>query len=209
VIENATSREPDDSEFPSLPWPDHAIHVFQGGSLWGIRGVDTLEGWNLYAEGYRQAAERLYADRGNTVNTYLLFPMAFLYRHHVELRIKHMLFVSCEVPGPPLPINWKLDHSLKSIWAELRPRLVSAWYGIPVREVDNVERLIQELHEKDPGSFVFRYPTSRSGNNHLSDPSLDLNSLDMNNYLTTMRQLSEILDILSDCMHEVVRQRDA
>ena len=173
--------------------------------MWGLP-ADTFEGWDLYAEGYRLAAETLFADRANAVSTYLLFPMAFLYRHHVELRIKHMLFVSSEDPGPPLPSDWRPNHNLKEIWAMLRPRLVSAWYGIPEAELDNVQRLIEELHEKDPGSFVFLYPAGRSGNSHLGDRTLDLNSLDMTNYFATMRQIAGILDILSDCMHEVVRQ---
>jgi hypothetical protein len=203
----ASKESDDDAEFPTLPWPDHALRVFQSCGLWGIP-ADTLEGWNLYAEGYKRAAETLFSDRANTVSTYLLFPMAFLYRHYVELRIKHMLFVSSEVPGPPLPNNWKPDHDLKRTWDLLRPRLEAAWHGISVSELDNVQRLLEELNEKDPGSFVFRYPTGRSqNNNHLTDPDLALNSLDMNNYFTTMRRIAEILDILSDCMHEVIRQR--
>jgi hypothetical protein len=208
TIDDSVFTESEDSESSSFPWPDRAISVFRGGSQWGIT-VDTLEGWSLYAEGYRQAAEKLFSDRGSTVSVYLLFPMVFLYRHHIELRIKHMLVVVRQMPGPELPSNWDPNHSLKDAWSLLRPRLVAAWDGLPVIELDNVERLIDELHGKDPGSFVFRYPTDRPGKqSYLRDPNLDLNSLDIYNYFATMRQLVEILEILSACMHEVVRQRN-
>ena len=200
----------DDQDDSLLPWPDHSIRVFQDGSLWGIHGLDMLEAWELYAEGYRRAAEALSEDRANSCSTYLLFPMAFLYRHYVELRLKHMLFVSLEYPGlPPPPNGWRLNHNLKETWNLVLPRLLAASGGLPKVELDNVTRLIEELHDKDPGAFVFRYPTSRSGDEWLSDPALDINSLDVNNYFKSMRQLSESLDIMSGCMHEVVRQRNA
>jgi hypothetical protein len=219
ATEAAASAAPpttsDDSDDNPWPWPDHSIKLFEGGSLWGIHGLDTLEAWELYAEGYKRAAELLFADRENWHNTYLLFPMLFLYRHYVELRIKHMLCVSIHYPGiPALPKGWKLNHKLQDVWELLRPRLLAASPDIPEKELDNVGSLIGELHKKDPGSFVFRYPTnrldptSRSEGNFLSDSDLDLNSLNIINYFDSMRQLSEILDTLGGCMHEVVRQQE-
>jgi hypothetical protein len=200
----------DDSEDNLWPWPDHSAKIFQGGSLWGIHGLDMLEAWELYAEGYKRAAEQLWKDPESYCNTYLLFPMAFLYRHYVELRIKHMLFVSLEYPDlPPMPTHWKLNHDLKSTWDLLQARLLAMPIELPEKELRNVGRLISELHKKDPGSFVFRYPTTRTGDNHLSDPNLDLNSVDISGYFESMRQLSEFLDVLGGCLHEVIRQRDA
>ena len=203
-------KAPDDSEENLWPWPRHSTRIFQGGSQWGIHGLDTLEAWELYAEGYKQAAEKLWEDRGNHCSTYLLFPLVFLYRHYVELRIKHMLFVSLEYHElPPLPKGWKLNHDIKETWDLLQARLLAISTELPEGELDNVGRLIRELHEKDPGASIFRYPTSLAGDNHLCDPNVALNSIDMCGYFDSMHQLSEFLDLLGTCMHEVIRQRGA
>jgi hypothetical protein len=51
-----------------------------------------------YADSYRQAAESLYQARwsaGGTDNL-LLFPLAFLWRHHIELTLKG---ITLQIPG--------------------------------------------------------------------------------------------------------------
>ncbi|MBA4150835.1 MAG: hypothetical protein H0X66_22210 [Verrucomicrobia bacterium] len=186
--------------------PQSSAKVFQGTpGTWGYGlASETRVVWRLYAEGYRRAAEKLFAVWSADLRdgSYLLFPMAYLYRHHVELRIKELLFACADYLQ--LPSDWRLNHDLVQFWALLRPLLVQASPDMPAQELDNVERIIIELSSKDPKSFLFRYPADLAGSFHFSD----LDALDLENYCGTLRQLSRFLDCVSDCLQTELQVRD-
>ena len=54
------------------------------------------DGWWLYADGYRLAADRLIADAEGLTRyqrNSVLYPILFLYRQHLELMLKYIILV--------------------------------------------------------------------------------------------------------------------
>jgi hypothetical protein len=74
----------------SIPWPDNTTAVFRPtGTMTHLAWIPrTVDQWDCYAEGYREAAERLYESWCRDQHHYLAFPMVFLYRQYTELRLK-------------------------------------------------------------------------------------------------------------------------
>jgi hypothetical protein len=72
--------------------------------------------WDLYARGYLEAADHLAnrvleSERG--LGTWV-YPIVFLYRHYLELRLKELI-----IQGSVLieaPANLKLNHRLDELW---------------------------------------------------------------------------------------------
>ena len=106
--------------------------------------------------GYRDAAQALIdliIERPQEANRTLLHPILFLYRHSVELRLKHM--IAEYGLGSP-----NLDHKLKGLWNTFK--VIAKQHAIK-EELDKAGRLIDELHTVDENSQAFRYATDREG----------------------------------------------
>jgi hypothetical protein len=173
-----------------IPWPDDCTHVFRAGE--GSRNLAWIpqspEQWNLYAVGYREAGERLYQSWCTTGHDFLIYPIVFLFRHYTELRLKELLQAAFDLLD--LPAEWKRIHRLDDLWDHLRPFLSRIEPEGSERDLDNAERLLRELAERDPISVEFRYPEDIKGKRHLAD----LACIDVVNFFNAMSQLSSLLD---------------
>jgi len=127
------------------------------------------------AFGYRRAAcilaERAF-ERGDEV--FLLYPVVFLYRHHVELMLKSIIYafdhpsVRLNTREPALNeadrqnlSKGKKAHSLQWLWGRLLPAVKALGNDIHHSEtVEGISFYIQQLNEIDPGSVSFRYTTA-------------------------------------------------
>ena len=172
------------------PWPDDATTVFRAGDpsrdlAWIPQ---TAAQWHTYADGYKEAAERLYESWRQLSDDSLVFPLVFLYRHYTELRVKELLQSVHHLLD--LPKDWKCSHHIDDLWKTLKPLLQRAAPHEPERDFTNAERLILELARRDPISQEFRYPEDRDGKRHLAE----LQCLDVGNFFTAMGQLSAFLD---------------
>ena len=83
--------------------------------------------WDSYATGYKEAAdaimERIIADPA-WIDTYL-YPVMFLYRHYLELRMKEIIGkCSGEVV---------YSHSLETLLQKLLPHIKKRWRGAEAR----------------------------------------------------------------------------
>jgi hypothetical protein len=174
----------------SIPWPDDTTSVFRAtGAMTHLAWIPrTVDQWECYAEGYREAAERLYQSWCTDQHHDLAFPMVFLYRHYTELRLKELLQSGAELLD--LPKDWKCSHRIDNLWQRLKPLLQQVWPEGSERDLLNAERLLLELAARDPISMEFRYPEDRDGKRHLAD----LEHLDIANFFSAMRQLSAFLD---------------
>jgi hypothetical protein len=177
-------------DLSKLPWPDDSTHVFQPGEPGpGLAWMPQYPcQWHRYAEGYREAAERLYASWCALSHDCLVFPLVFLYRHYVELRVKELLLSA--VGFLDLPENWKQNHDIAALWHVLKPLLRQVFPDEPERDLLNSERLMLELATRDPSSFEFRYPESKDGQRYLED----LERLDVVNFIDALRKLSAFLE---------------
>lgn len=129
-----------------------------------------------YAEGYRRAG-RILADylRQNTFEAdFLIFPLVFLYRHHVELQLKRLIPIASSLAGQvPTPNDRDQmgKHQLDRLWEILEPllrELATKGFFITADDIEALDSYIRQIHSIDKGSFSFRYLASKTG-----QPSID------------------------------------
>lgn len=136
------------------------------------RGSDPLrdvyvhnqgDGWWLYADGYRLAADRLIADAESLTRgqrNSVLYPILFLYRQHLELMLKYIILVGQRLRNkatqPPH------HHRLRDLWSEGKRVLRERSISISSENLARAEHTIGELIRLDPSSDLFRYPLDKT-----------------------------------------------
>src|SRR5207245_1195494 len=89
-----SAENTDNTEKP-MPWPRAGDVLFHSGDDWWHNACLNYGGnsWELYASGYKDAAdilsERVFETRRHA--DFLIYPITFLYRHYLELRLKEMI----------------------------------------------------------------------------------------------------------------------
>jgi len=90
------------------------------------------------------------------------FPIAFLYRHYLELSLKALIMdAGCLLDRPQDPGH---SHALLDLWRKLRPLLEEISPGESPGFLDRSEQLISEFETLDLGSYSFRYPVDKKRN---------------------------------------------
>ncbi len=179
-----------------VPWLDLIAKIkfpsdFTGQRLF-IRGDDSHNSamlgwthfpWDIYAAGYKDAADALVtalAKRKAPLDS-VVYPLVFLYRQGLELQLKLILPLARRLAGKEAVADHK--HGLMPLWSELRRHLEQLDPREDDKELPAIEDFIRQLDTVDPGSFAFRYPTTKKG--EVSLPELRH---------VNVRQLSEIMD---------------
>ena len=125
----------------------------------------------LLASGYADAATILtnWSLRVPRHEDALAYPVLFLFRHYLELRLKDIIWMAnvlCErgFPDhtrPDLSRLWS-RHGLPHLWQQVRD--LAAELGLPGgKSWEYVGRCIHEFSEVDPKSQAFRYLTDPTG----------------------------------------------
>ena len=161
MTEGATTSDSDAAEHLlglSAPGDD-----WQSNACLGFTADDT----QLYAEGYRRAAEVLarYVMTQHRHQDYLVYPIAFLYRHWLELRLESLAVTTGLLLDRPA--EWPTSHRLPELWARCRAGLVHLELGIPECELRFVDSFIEQFDATDPDSTAFRYPITKGGSRSL------------------------------------------
>lgn len=124
-----------------------------------------------YVEGYRRAAIALfdYAESSRASPDYMLFPIAFAWRHYLEIALKDIIAAGRELAGD----GWGFPsgHKLLDLWKAARPHI--AKLGDPAApELANVENNLVEFDRIDHLGDGFRYPlnSARTGPSLQSPP---------------------------------------
>jgi len=154
------------------------------------------DGWCLYADGYKRAADLLVQHLETTydVNT-VVYPVLFLYRQYIELSLKDIIrdgrYLNHQRRQAPAV------HELRSLWNEARPIIKKHLADIPARDLDRIEGLIGKFSELDPTSEGFRYPTKKNG-----EPSFPYDSpaVNLKRVADVMGELSALLRPISDML---------
>lgn len=166
-----------------------------------------------YVEGYRRAAVALY-DYAVTTRAspeYMLFPIAFAWRHFLEIALKDIIAAGRELAGEPW--GFPRGHKLLDLWREARPHI--ATLGDPAApELTTVENNLREFDRIDHVGDGFRYPLNSAGSLpslHNPPPNVGLRVLHeamdaVATFLSAVRtELSVRLDYLAEM--EVEQQR--
>ena len=164
-----------------------------------IGGLDA-GGAHLYVYGYRRAAEALFkhvVQCERMSPDYIVFPFAFLWRHHLELALKSVIASGRELEGedPTYPAS----HVLRDLWCTAKSFVVE--YGDPNSpEVANVEANIEEFERIDPAADGFRYSKEKKGTSHA------LKNLPGAINLAVLHEGMMALSNFLDAVHECQRQ---
>ncbi|HKS36938.1 MAG TPA: hypothetical protein VJW76_07105, partial [Verrucomicrobiae bacterium] len=112
--------------YRSIPWPMPRDQLFKEDSDWWHNARLSFggKGWDSYAAGYKEAADSLARRfikkwQGNDMLTY---PMVFLYRHYLELRLKQVIILGQQLLDEPIAIQQEVleNHRLKDLWRHCR-----------------------------------------------------------------------------------------
>lgn len=160
------------------------------------------------ALGYRMAAQALVehacqpCERGK--ETFLFYPIVFLYRHYVELMLKNVIFAFDEPEMRSITGAAELDrkklvsgtdgHSLKLLWEQLRPLVQALGEGAGRPDtIEGINFYIEKLHEFDPKSFAGRY-ASEETKASLRAAQKDGGTVDLPTFAEAMERLSNYLE---------------
>ena len=143
--------------------------------------------WEAYTIGYKEAADILVqsiVERKGTPDT-LVYPIVFLYRQYLELRLKDLYRDGCLLLDKKP--NLKINHNLKTLWQAVRKIFEEVWPNGNMEQWEALDDLIQQFVVIDPGSFTFRYPTKKDGSQALDSAVRQIN----------LRILSDVIDAMS------------
>ncbi|WP_205697481.1 hypothetical protein [Conexibacter sp. SYSU D00693] len=134
------------------------------------------EGWGYAVIGFGSAARMLTEQRAKMHASVDQIGLAifFLQRHRVELVLKHALVLL----GEDVEAVAKLPHRLDVLWRRfgqvVRPLDPKGWRYLEGEFGDFVEA----IHKADEGSFTYRYPVNREGEESKRAPFIDLDALE-------------------------------
>jgi hypothetical protein len=159
--------------------------------------------WDLsrYAEMYWEAARQLAGNEPG--DSLAAFPMAFLYRHALELTIKAILVGQGPITGKCEDEVLKISHRLAPHTKDLRKvvehhRLID---GCDYHFRD-LEKLIKEWEALDPDGMALRYSVKKDGNT-ASNERLEKVRIDA---VGLSRDMDRALNFLFECLDEIDRR---
>jgi hypothetical protein len=146
---------------PDIPWPDVPRQGFGDGEprrlTSDLRWAQRY-GMYGYVEGYARAARAVFEAADQQNPNYFIWPLAFLWRHHLEIALKEIIAAGRELGGrqgkfPP-------GHDLLKLWQEAKCHIRRCGpHDSP--ELRNVEANVVEFQKIDPAGDGFRYPRAR------------------------------------------------
>ncbi len=154
-----------------------------------------------YTEGYRRGATLLveHVMEHQRDQDYLVYPVIFLYRHHIELALKniigHMPYV-LDQEFTQAEEKHLGKHRLDLLWQNLKPKLgamadIAGWARLPNDDLEGIDSYIRQLTALDPDSFSFRYTRSKKGAPSLP---LELKRINLRHFAEMMERLADYLD---------------
>ncbi len=148
-----------------------------------------------YTWGFKRAADMI-VDAAPTDGLNpddLFFPVAFLYRHHLELMLKDVIRLGVQV-GALTGCEESLgEHNLHKLWNKAKQLLQVMWPDSSGEDLTAAEQLILEFHRLDPSGQAFRYVRNTKGVPHLQGAP---DRVDLTNMKATMQAVSSFLDAL-------------
>lgn len=155
----------------------------------------------MYSEGYKKAAEVLYSFcKGNSFfNNTVVYPIVFLYRHFLELRLKELIVMGYSYLD--MVKDFPNNHNLLNLWNLYRNEILVNVEDFDKDALNNVERLIKEFNQIDGNSFSFRYPVDTSKERK---PSLSIDTIDLENFSKVMEKLIYFFDWQKDIFYHYI-----
>jgi len=143
-----------------------------------------------YIEGYKRAADTLVntiIDTGRDQD-YLVYPIVFLYRQHIELLLKNTIYLGNKLLGNKS--DHPHHHQLNNLWLIVISMTKSIFNEDDSPDFKFVSHVINELCKADPDSFSFRYHKDKDG----AKTNSNIVHVNLRHLGETINEVSVILD---------------
>ena len=188
------------------PWLRKGDSLFKSDTDWwhnaclNYQGIDI----NAYAVGYKQAADFLvlHVSQVKRYQDTLVYPIAFLYRQYLELRLKQLMRSGSMLLDISLSSK-KLHHGIFQYWKQCRSILANIWPEEKADDFDAIEECVAEFGRIDPSSTGFRYPTSKDGSRSLKG----LTHINLRNLAEVMNRIATLLDGASTGIDQLIQDK--
>lgn len=185
-----------DAEFPQPRWPKKGDRAFVPSVSPSDRAkleAFVLPSEGMYAAGFQRAADMIVdaaqCDEANPDD--LFFPVAYLYRHHLELMLKELVRLGRRLGSLHECEGILGKHNLRSLWNKAKQLIKEVWPDSPDDDLRAAEQLVLEFHEHDPSGQTFRYARDKAGASHMKDGP---DRVDLVNLRETVGAVSNFLD---------------
>jgi len=190
----------------STPSPRKGDQLFCNDRLEGSTAhihIDKVGHEAAYIQGYHRGAECLVQhvlEKDGGDENVLIYPIVFLYRHHIELALKRILLRCPEMLGRQLtPDEEKhlADHRLDNLWSDLKPLIgpiydAMLWREPEAADLEGINSYIRQLSDADPQSYSFRYSRKKK-RNEASLPKT-LTHINIRHFAEMMERLISYID---------------
>lgn len=185
------------------PLPEKGDQLFiPGRDWWHNACLNYLpDDWELYAIGYKQAADVLveYIKACQSHQDSLVFPIVFLYRQYLELRLKQLIKDGNHLLDRAE--DFEDTHDLEKLWGDCKSVLEGIEPKPEKKELDAIDNLISQFCKVDPGFFSFRYSVTKKDQKtkeRARSLPTDLKHINLRNLKEVMSKISNFLDGASD-----------
>lgn len=188
--------EKGDKLFKPLNRQQGGIRVHPGGVTDSKGKRDLTTRRYIYEEGYKRGADLLLgATQYERTPDILLYPIVFLYRHYLELRLKSLLNGTPSEIGSESSV--KVGHDLVQLWRDVKDSVLPLVRSecLPVY-IDAVDSCIEEFVELDRGGDAFRYPEFKTGSRTLDN----VDSINLSNLGEVMGKIANFLDCVDNAI---------
>lgn len=176
--------------------PEKPVLLTHGPDHWNNACIDGYgDNWSRYARGYRTAADRLVAhiDEVQRDQDSLVYPILFLYRQYLELRLKHLSRDASAILDQAFEVP--MTHRLLDLWRPLKAKVIEIEkrFGMMGERTVLVkaEGVLAALGEIDPLSDAFRYPINSKGEQSLSS---DVRYINLRHFKEQIDEVATLLE---------------
>jgi hypothetical protein len=151
-----------------LNWPRKGQKAFRPPDRPALEAF-VMPSEGTYIVGFQRAADMI-VDTAQTdaLNPDdLFFPVAYLYRHHLELMLKELVRLGIGLGALDGCEKILGEHNLHKLWNNAKQLIKLVWPDSPDDDVKAAEHLILEFHKLDPTGQAFRYARGKNGSPHL------------------------------------------
>jgi hypothetical protein len=159
-------------------WHTNACLNFQG---------DMSHG---YVYGYKKSADILVKKIKKTASEqdYLVYPIIFLYRHHIELLLKNLIQLGIEFYEESNDVP--KHHRIKDLWNTVKGYHREFTNSKNAKNIQFIDKIMDELCEIDADSMSFRYSKDRKG----IAPNPELLNINLEVFSDVICQVSDELE---------------
>lgn len=187
------------------PYPMKGDTLFHGGL--DIDATAEISRWtsdfSSYGKGYKDGADIIVTDAIAQAESqtsqipYIVFPVVFLYRQYIELRLKETIALGTLIKGGMPDLSKYHHHRINDIWKDARPYIEAEPLLGAYESLDALDACIKEFSTIDPDGMAFRYPVDKKGNAHLPKAT----AISLRHLKDTMEKIGNLLDDATGYMY--------